>query len=91
MLNRKTRMVNVRLSEDEYRTLQDVSHRRGENISELIRTTMQQVFPGDPRTANRDLLELWNRVQALGDEIENLRKLISSPTETKACGAAAAQ
>jgi hypothetical protein len=78
MLNRKTKMVNVRFTGDEYAALVVACERRGENISELIRTTMQQVFPNDPRTGNHDLLELWNRVQALADEVEQLRRVVSA-------------
>jgi len=83
MPNRKTKMVNVRLSDDDYRALQDACQRRGENISELIRTTMQQVFPNDPRTGNRDLVALWKRVQALADEVEELRHIIVGNGESK--------
>ena len=81
-------MVNVRLSDDEYSTLQAACERRGENISELIRTTMHQVFPNDPRTGNLDLLELWKRVQELADEVQDLRHFIVGHAETKTLSAA---
>ena len=87
MLTRKTKMINVRLSDDQYHALQDACESRGENISELIRATMQQVFPNDARTGNRDLLELWKRVQSLADEVEELRRLIVGNGETKTLSA----
>lgn len=84
MLNRKSKMINVRLSTGEYSTLLDVCRRRGENISELIRTTMQQVFPGDLRAGDHDLLEIWNRVENLETQVEQLRRLIAENSDRSA-------
>jgi hypothetical protein len=78
MLKRKSKMVNVRFSGEEYALLLAACERRGENVSELIRTTMQQVFPNDPRTGHRDLLDLWRQVQVLSEQVEQLRRLVGS-------------
>jgi hypothetical protein len=76
MLKRKTKMVNIRLTDEEHAALLKISASRGENVSALIRATMQQVFPNDPRSADHDLFALWDRVQALSNEMENLRRML---------------
>ena len=79
MSNRREKMVNLRVSDEEYRTFLGVSHRRGENISDLIRTTMQYVYPSDFQNGDRDLLALRDRVRMLAEQVRQLRGLIIGP------------
>ncbi len=80
MANRK-KMLNIRVSEDEYHGLEDACERRGiESVSELMRTTMQHILSSSPPTSGG---YLRMRVNELADEICVLRNSISGDDAIK--------
>jgi len=96
VLKRKTRMISVRLSEDEYNSLFQLCERTGaRSISDMARDALQMLIRAEsennddrPGTRTRGMLvskvmALDTRVSALDRTVEKLAQVFTAPGERR--------
>jgi len=77
--NRKTKMISLRLSNEEYETLHNLYRAHGSrSISDFARNAMQKVISGaaPSRSLETRLQELDGKMSALDHEVSRLVKLL---------------
>jgi hypothetical protein len=83
-LLRKSKMISIRLSPEEYRTFQNACVERGvRSISDLARTAIQQLigFNGHAEPVSEEVRNLSDRVQVISFELDRLSKLVEKRLE----------
>jgi hypothetical protein len=82
-LRNRTRVVYVRVSEDEFQRFKDLCQRRGaRNMSDLVRSAIEVMVR---QSASGFEQEVTNRLQKLADSLESLsRGITPARPETEA-------
>ena len=78
-LIRKSKMISIRLSPQEYRTFQNACVEKGvRSISDLARTAIQQLIGsnGQAEPVSDEVRNLRDRVQVISVELDRLSKLV---------------
>jgi Arc/MetJ-type ribon-helix-helix transcriptional regulator len=79
VMKRRAKMVSIRLSDDEYRRLKEMTQAQGaRSVSDVARTAMQLMLAAHEGEATIEsrVQELDGRVSVLGDEVERLSLLV---------------
>ena len=80
VMKRRAKMVSIRLSDDEYRRLKEMTQAQGaRSVSDVARTAMQLMLAAHEggSTIESRVQELDGRVSVLGDEVERLSLLVA--------------
>ena len=89
LLQQKSRMISFRLSEEEFRTLKEVSAGQGfGSLSDLVRTAVQEMIssrpgPGLPATHNT----VQSLIARIGTLERDLKELVNCSNAAPRCGA----
>jgi hypothetical protein len=78
-LLRKSKMISIRLSPDEYRTFQNAcAEKNVRSISDLARTAIQQLIGsnGQAERVSDPVRDLRDQVQVISVELDRLSKLV---------------
>lgn len=77
LINKRNRMVSIRLSDDEFRKLHEVCASTGaRSISDLAREAMHRMIPaGQFREGNGD--EVHERLQSLDERLTELQREVA--------------
>jgi hypothetical protein len=89
LMNRRTKMVSIRLMEDEYRRLKDLCEARGaRSVSDLAREALFRLLPGNGAQLAPDDLE--DRVRELSQTVVRLDEQMRAMESRLAAAVAAA-
>ena len=80
-MKRREKMVSIRLSEDEYRRLKEMTEAQGaRSVSDVARSAMQLMLAtfesAGGATIEERVQELDGRLTMLGDEVQRLSRLV---------------
>jgi hypothetical protein len=81
VMKRRAKMVSIRLSDDEYRRLKEMTEAQGaRSVSDVARSAMQLMLAtfegGGGATIEERVQELDGRLTVLGDEVQRLSRLV---------------
>jgi hypothetical protein len=80
-INKKSKMISFRLSNEEFRLLQGACSKTGaRSVSELARAAMQRIIIDDsfsPASTDVEMRELKLKFNALAAEVQRLSRLVA--------------
>ena len=82
-MKRRAKMVSIRLSEDEYRRIKEMTEAQGaRSVSDVARSAMHLMLAnyeaGTEATMEARMQEMDGRLTELGDEIQRLSRLVAA-------------
>ena len=82
-MKRRAKMVSIRLSEDEYRRIKEMTEAQGaRSVSDVARSAMHLMLAnyeaGTEATMEARMQEMDGRLNELGDEIQRLSRLVAA-------------
>jgi predicted CopG family antitoxin len=81
VMKRRAKMVSIRLSDDEYRRLKEMTQAQGaRSVSDMARSAMQIMLAAHEggTTIESRVEQLDGRVSVLGDEVQRLSRLVAT-------------
>jgi len=82
-MKRRAKMVSIRLSDDEYRRIKEMTEAQGaRSVSDVARSAMHLMLAnyeaGTDATIEARVQELDGRLTVLGDEVQRLSRIVSA-------------
>lgn len=82
-MKRRAKMVSIRLSDDEYRRIKEMTEAQGaRSVSDVARSAMHLMLAnfegGAEATMEARMQEMDGRLTELGDEIQRLSRLVAA-------------